>query len=85
MTEQTMVLVWEENPEAVRFYQVPASLEICATMRAAHGQMINRDDLSDDAPVFAVNDWVGKHGKKYLVEGVVTGSIIAVTHCGFFL
>ena len=54
-------------------------------MRAAQGQMINGDVLADDAPVFAVNEWVEQHGKKYLVDGVATGSIVAVIHCGFFM
>lgn len=85
MTDQSLVLVWEENPDAVRLYQVPSHKKICAIMRAAHGQMINREDLPEDAPVFAVNEWVEQHGKKYLVEGVVAGNILAVTHCGFFL
>ena len=67
MTEQTVVLVWDENPDAVKFYQVPSHKKICSKMRAAQGQMINATDLPEDAPVFAVNDWVEKHGKKYLV------------------
>ena len=85
MTEQTVVLVWDENPDAVKFYQVPSHKKICSKMRAAQGQMINGDVLADDAPVFAVNEWVKQHGKKYLVDGVATGSIVAVIHCGFFM
>ena len=71
MTEQTVVLVWDENPDAVKFYQVPSHKKICSKMRAAQGQMIN--------------EWVEQHGKKYLVDGVATGSIVAVIHCGFFM
>lgn len=80
-----MVLVWEENPERLSFYKVPAHKKICATMRAAHGQMINGDDLTDDAPVFAVNEWLQKYGAKYVVNGIVKGHINEIVHCGFIM
>lgn len=80
-----MLLVWEENPERLTFYKVPAHKKICATMRAAHGQMINGDDLKDDAPVFAVSEWIGKYGTKYEAKGIVKGPINEVVHCGFIM
>lgn len=80
-----MVLIWEENPERLSFYKVPAHKKICATMRAAHGQMINGDDLTDDAPVFAVNEWLQKYGSKYVVNGIVKGHINEIVHCGFIM
>lgn len=46
MTDQSLVLVWEENPDAVRLYQVPSHKKICAIMRAAHGQIDQQGGLA---------------------------------------
>lgn len=80
-----MVLAWEENPERLTFYKVPAHKKICKVMRAAHGQMINGDDLAEDAPVFEVNEWLQKYGSKYAVTGIVKGHINEIVHCGFIM
>lgn len=80
-----MVLAWEENPERLTFYKVPAHKKICKVMRAAHGQMINGDDLPDDAPVFEVSEWLQKYGSKYAVTGIVKGHINEIVHCGFIM
>lgn len=80
-----MVLVFEQNPEKLDFYKVPSHKKICAVMRGAQGQMINGDDLAEDAPVFKVSEWLQKYGKKYQVTGIVKGHITEIVHCGWIM
>jgi len=89
-------LIWDEAPENMRFYLVPEDFEHAAVVRAANGEVINRDDdvenanaindmLCDDPEYCTVPDLAGQLLPFQVEAGDAFGeaNVTFISHSGF--
>jgi len=59
-----LLLVWNENPESVKFFLINPILIQAEWARASNNLMINSDDLSEEHPIYKLNTWLGTDAGK---------------------
>lgn len=82
--EQFVMLIWELWPEELKIFMLPTGTALAELARLSNGFYINGDDLSDDHPIFKLNEeLVGVEPTNS--ESISSIELVALYRCGWFL
>lgn len=82
-TDIKFLIVWNENPEEIKFYLLDPKSEQAEWARQSNGKMINGDDIGPGDPLDKLNEWLG--ATQTPVPTPIKGRISEVVTCGFFM
>ena len=82
--EQFVMLIWELWPEDLKIFLFPPETPLAELARLSNGYYINSDNLSDDHPIFELNEEL-EGVEPTNSESISSIELVAVYRCGWFL
>lgn len=82
--EQFVMLIWELWPEELKIFMLPMDTALAELARLSDGCYINGGDLSDDHPIFKLNEEL-EGVEPINSESFSSIELVAVYRCGWFL
>ena len=81
-----ILLVWDENPDQIRFFILEEGTELAEWALASAGLYINGDDIEDGHPIHKLSEAIGdKKIESFDGKTVIEGPFSKVVSCGFYL
>lgn len=82
--EQFVLLIWELWPEELKIFMLPTGTALAELAKLSDGWYINGDDLSDDHPIFKLDEELS--GIAPTDSKNISGiELMAVYRCGWYL
>lgn len=80
----SVLLVWENFPESIEFFRLPADHPMVEVAKKPAGKYIYSDDLEEDDPIYTLSEFLASdEGKGMKLEGAVhDGPFASVISCG---
>lgn len=79
----SVLLIWEDVPEATRAYLLGGRMVELA--RRSAGKYINSDQLAEDHPIFQLSDLLDQECQPLDTSDVIRGPFDEVIICGIIL